>query len=88
MSVFKFSAMELYTWLTTQEEMVVLDVRNKVDFARFKVESPYPFTLQNISYFDFDQTTHLVERSYVLFKMVCNLFFLRLRKFYHIFKFF
>ena len=53
MSIFKFTAMELYTWLTTKEEIVVLDVRNKVDFARFKVESPYSFTLQNISYFDF-----------------------------------
>ena len=53
MSIFKFTAAELYSSLTTQKEMVVLDVRNKVDFGRFKVESPYPFILQNISYFDF-----------------------------------
>jgi glyoxylase-like metal-dependent hydrolase (beta-lactamase superfamily II) len=53
MSIFKFTAAELFTWLTTQKEMVVLDVRNKVDFGRFKVESPYSFALQNISYFDF-----------------------------------
>ena len=53
MSIFKFTAAELYSSLTTQKEMVVLDVRNKVDFGRFKVESPYPFILQSISYFDF-----------------------------------
>ncbi|NOR24569.1 MAG: MBL fold metallo-hydrolase [Desulforhopalus sp.] len=53
MSIFKFTAAELYTWLTTKEDIVVLDVRNKVDFGRFKVESPYSFAMQNISYFDF-----------------------------------
>ncbi len=53
MSIFKFTAAELYTSLTTRQEMVVLDVRNKIDFSRFKVESPYPFIMQNISYFDF-----------------------------------
>lgn len=53
MSIFKYTAAELYDALTTKKDMVVLDVRNKVDFGRFKVESPYPFILQNISYFDF-----------------------------------
>jgi glyoxylase-like metal-dependent hydrolase (beta-lactamase superfamily II) len=53
MSIFKFTAAELFTSLMNQEDMVVLDVRNKVDFGRFKVESPYPFVMQNISYFDF-----------------------------------
>lgn len=53
MSIFKFTAAELFTWLTSQEDIVVLDVRNKVDFDRFKVESPYSFTIQNIAYFDF-----------------------------------
>lgn len=53
MSIFTYTAAELYAWLTAKSDIVVLDVRNKVDFARFKVESPYPFTVQNISYFDF-----------------------------------
>ena len=53
MSAFIFSAAQLYTWLTEQEDIVVLDVRNSVDFARFKVESPYAFELLNVSYFDF-----------------------------------
>ncbi|PHR30635.1 MAG: rhodanese [Desulfotalea sp.] len=53
MSVFTYNALELYTWLTNKEDIIVLDVRNKVDFSRFKVEAPYPFSLLNISYFDF-----------------------------------
>lgn len=53
MSIFTYTAAELYDALTSKKDMVVLDVRNKVDFGRFKVESPYPFILQNISYFDF-----------------------------------
>ncbi len=53
MPIFKYSAADLYSWLTNRTEMVVLDVRNRTDFARFKVESPFPFTLLNVSYFDF-----------------------------------
>ncbi len=53
MSIFKYTAAELFNSLTRREEIVLLDVRNKVDFSRFKVESPYPFVMQNISYYDF-----------------------------------
>lgn len=53
MTIFKYSGAQLYDWLTHKADMVVLDVRNKVDFARFKVESPFDFELLNISYFDF-----------------------------------
>jgi rhodanese-related sulfurtransferase len=53
MSIFKYTSVDLYQWLITQHEMIILDVRNNTDFSRFKVESPYPFTLLNISYFDF-----------------------------------
>jgi glyoxylase-like metal-dependent hydrolase (beta-lactamase superfamily II)/rhodanese-related sulfurtransferase len=53
MSIFKYSAAELYQWLVNKDDIVVLDVRNKVDFGRFKVESPFDFELLNISYFDF-----------------------------------
>lgn len=53
MALFTYSAIELYTWLTEKTDIIVLDVRNKIDFGRFKVESPYPFTMLNISYFDF-----------------------------------
>jgi glyoxylase-like metal-dependent hydrolase (beta-lactamase superfamily II)/rhodanese-related sulfurtransferase len=53
MSISCYTAAELYSWLTNKEQILVLDVRNKVDFGRFKVESPYPFAMKNISYFDF-----------------------------------
>ena len=74
MSIFKYSADELYDWLTSKTDMVVLDVRNKVDFGRFKVESPYPFTLQNISYFDFmeieDECVAQIEKGKPI-RVVC-----------------
>ncbi len=53
MTIFKYSADELFNWLTEKSDILVLDVRNKKDFNRFKVESPYSFALQNVSYFDF-----------------------------------
>jgi glyoxylase-like metal-dependent hydrolase (beta-lactamase superfamily II) len=53
MSIFKYSAAELYAWLSTRADLIVLDVRNSQDFARFKVEAPLPFAMLNVSYFDF-----------------------------------
>ncbi|PID75220.1 MAG: rhodanese [Deltaproteobacteria bacterium] len=53
MAISTYTALDLFTWLTEKEDFILLDVRNKVDFSRFKVESPYPFTELNISYFDF-----------------------------------
>jgi glyoxylase-like metal-dependent hydrolase (beta-lactamase superfamily II) len=53
MSVFQYSALDLYNWLTSKEEVVVVDVRNTKEFAKFKIEGPYPFTMLNIPYFDF-----------------------------------
>ncbi|WP_136797656.1 MBL fold metallo-hydrolase [Desulfosediminicola ganghwensis] len=53
MSIFLYTAAELFDWLTARKELVVLDVRNSTDFQRFQIESPYPFEMLNISYFDF-----------------------------------
>ena len=53
MSLFIYKADELYKWLTNKEGIFVIDVRNKKDFAKFKVEGPYPFHLLNIPYFEF-----------------------------------
>jgi len=53
MSIFKYEAKELFQWLIDKEEIVVLDVRNDKDFKRFQVESPYPFEMLNVSYYDF-----------------------------------
>ena len=53
MSIFLYTADELFQWLTTKQDLVVIDVRNDTDFGRFKVEAPYPFEMYNISYYDF-----------------------------------
>lgn len=53
MSIFLYTAQELYSWLTTKQDIVLLDVRNAQDFKRFQVEAPFPFEMHNISYFDF-----------------------------------
>ena len=53
MAVFTYQAIELFNWLTDKEDIIVLDVRNDKDFKRFQVESPYPFTMLNVSYYDF-----------------------------------
>lgn len=56
MALFTYEAKDLFRWLTTQADMVVVDVRNNKDFTRFRVEGPYPFTLLNVSYYDFMET--------------------------------
>jgi len=53
MALFTYEAKELFQWLTDRVDMVVVDVRNSKDFNRFHVESPFPFSLLNVSYFDF-----------------------------------
>ncbi len=53
MALFTYEAKDLFQWLTGQADIVVVDVRNDKDFKRFHVESPYPFTLLNVSYYDF-----------------------------------
>ena len=53
MAIFTYEAKDLFQWLTTREDIVVVDVRNEKDFSRFHVESPYPFSLFNISYYEF-----------------------------------
>ena len=51
--LFTYEAKDLFQWLTTKEDIVVVDVRNEKDFNKFHVESPYPFPLHNISYYEF-----------------------------------
>jgi glyoxylase-like metal-dependent hydrolase (beta-lactamase superfamily II)/rhodanese-related sulfurtransferase len=53
MSIFKYPAKDLYSWLTTKQEFLLLDVRNAKDFDRFQIESPFPFEMLNVAYFDF-----------------------------------
>lgn len=74
MSVFSYSAQELYSWLTTRKDLIILDVRNATDFARFQIESPYPVTMLNISYFDFmeieDECVAKVPKTHPI-RIVC-----------------
>ncbi len=53
MSIFSYTPNELYSWLVAREDITLLDVRNDKDFGRFQVESPYPFNMLNVSYYDF-----------------------------------
>ncbi len=53
MAIFSYQAIELFNWLTNREDVFVLDVRNSKDFGNFQVESPYPFDMKNVSYYDF-----------------------------------
>ena len=53
MSIFKYPAKDLFSWLTDKQDFLLLDVRNSKDFSRFQVESPFPFEMLNVSYFDF-----------------------------------
>jgi rhodanese-related sulfurtransferase len=53
MEVKTFTADDLFNWLTAKEDFLLLDVRNEVEFARFKVEGPYPIDMINIPYMEF-----------------------------------
>jgi glyoxylase-like metal-dependent hydrolase (beta-lactamase superfamily II) len=53
MAISSYQALDLFRWLTEKEDIVILDVRNPKDFSRFHIESPYPFELHNVSYYDF-----------------------------------
>ncbi len=53
MELQSFTARDLFAWLTTKEDVLVLDVRNDEEFGRFKVEGPFPFKMINIPYMEF-----------------------------------
>jgi len=53
MEVQSFTAHDLFTWLTRKDDFLLLDVRNDVEFGRFKVEGPYPIDMVNVPYMEF-----------------------------------
>ena len=53
MAFFSCPAATLFNELETEENIVVLDVRNEKDFSRFHIESSKPFELCNVSYYNF-----------------------------------
>ena len=53
MTLSSYEAKDLFQWFIDRDDILVLDVRNEKDFNRFQVESPYPFDMINVSYYDF-----------------------------------
>jgi len=53
MSLRSFTAENLFQWVTSIDDFLLLDVRNDIEFGRFKVEGPYPFDMINVPYMDF-----------------------------------
>jgi glyoxylase-like metal-dependent hydrolase (beta-lactamase superfamily II)/rhodanese-related sulfurtransferase len=53
MELGSFTADDLFEWLINRDEFLLLDVRNDVEFGRFKVEGPYPIDMLNIPYMEF-----------------------------------
>jgi glyoxylase-like metal-dependent hydrolase (beta-lactamase superfamily II) len=53
MTLGSFTAGDLFKWLTNRDDFLLLDVRNDVEFERFKVEGPYPFEMVNVPYMEF-----------------------------------
>ncbi len=75
MAIFPYSAGELYQWIVNKDKFVLLDVRNKKDFGRFKVEGPYPIEMLNVSYFDFmeieDECIEQMPEKTTSIRIVC-----------------
>lgn len=53
MSLLAYNAEQLYEWIASNQDFLILDVRNEKDFNRFKVEGPLPVKMINVSYYDF-----------------------------------
>ena len=74
MSLLSYDASELYDWIASQQDILILDVRNEKDFNRFKVEGPYPVNILNVSYYDFmeeeDASVALVPQDKTI-RIVC-----------------
>lgn len=66
MGIVSFTADDLFGWLTDKSAFLLLDVRNDVEFGRFKVEGPYPFEMVNVPYMEFveheEESVALVPR--------------------------
>ena len=75
MALSPYTAEELFNWLVNKEDFLLLDVRNDVEFGRFKVEGPYPFKMQNLPYMEFvefeEESAAKVPRGEKTIKIVC-----------------
>ncbi len=50
---FLYTANELFEWISSKPDFILLDVRNEKDFANWSVEGPAFFPYLNIPYFNF-----------------------------------
>jgi glyoxylase-like metal-dependent hydrolase (beta-lactamase superfamily II) len=53
MALKAYTADELFQWLVSRKDFLLLDVRNNEEFGRFKVEGPHPFKMINVPYMEF-----------------------------------
>jgi glyoxylase-like metal-dependent hydrolase (beta-lactamase superfamily II) len=53
MTLFDYTAQRLFDWLIDRGDFLLLDVRNEVEFSRFKVEGPHAFNMINVPYMEF-----------------------------------
>jgi glyoxylase-like metal-dependent hydrolase (beta-lactamase superfamily II)/rhodanese-related sulfurtransferase len=53
MALKPYTAESLFEALIEREDFLLLDVRNDVEFGRFKVEGPYPIDMLNVPYMEF-----------------------------------
>ena len=54
MEITPYTPQELYSWVLDEPSgFLLVDVRNSVEFGRFKVEGPYPIDMINVPYMDF-----------------------------------
>lgn len=53
MALKSFTADDLFQWLISNDGFLLLDVRNDVEFGRFKVEGPYAIDMLNVPYMEF-----------------------------------
>ncbi len=53
MAIGSFTADDMFEWLINRDNFLLLDVRNDVEFGRFKVEGPYPVDMLNVPYIEF-----------------------------------
>jgi len=53
MAVQGYTSEQLFDWLLAKHDFLLLDVRNEIDFGRFKVEGPFPIDMANVAYMDF-----------------------------------
>jgi len=53
MTIGSFTANDMFEWLINRDNFLLLDVRNDVEFSRFKVEGPHPVDMLNVPYMEF-----------------------------------